>query len=55
MWRIKGTHEKDIISKVQLYWSNDVGWTYPDFAETYTDDERERLDLPIGGEWEEIL
>ena len=37
-----------------LAWSNTFGWTEDDF-DTFTPEERETLDLPMGGEWRQVL
>ena len=34
-----------------LYWSNVEGWTEPEDADTFADDERASLALPVGGYW----
>lgn len=36
----------------ELYWSNSSGWCNKDMATTFTHDERNQYNLPIGGEWE---
>lgn len=53
---IKGTHERDDETGAPLYWSNQegAGWGLLSEAETYTEDERNRLRLPVGGEWAEL-
>jgi hypothetical protein len=35
-------------------WSNDFGWTEEEF-DTFDDNERETLNLPIDGEWRQVL
>lgn len=34
-----------------LFWSNELGWTDKIEADTFTQDERNELNLPIGGQW----
>lgn len=34
-----------------LFWSNDLGWVDPYSADQFNDDEKSRLNLPIGGYW----
>ena len=36
-----------------LAWSNYDGWT-EDCFDSFTDDEHETLNLPIGGEWRQV-
>ena len=36
------------------YWSNDDGWTDQEHADKFTEEEQKTLDLPIGGDWEEL-
>ena len=36
-----------------LAWSNAYGWCDETF-DTFTEEERETLDLPIGGEWTQV-
>lgn len=46
-----------IISKnnPELTWSNSEGFTLGDDFEVFTEEEREREDLPIDGEWAELV
>lgn len=37
-----------------LAWSNEDGWTETTF-DTYSEDERETLSLPIDGDWRQVL
>ncbi len=37
-----------------LVWSNTEGWTDGDNYETFSDSERETLNLPIEGQWEAV-
>jgi hypothetical protein len=36
----------------RVYWSNEFGWTWVESADVFTDDERNTLNLPMGGTWE---
>ncbi len=46
-----------IISKddPELTWSNSEGFTLGDDFEVFTEDERKRENLPIDGEWAELV
>lgn len=45
-------HETDCDDDgASLAWSNSEGWTTSDDFETFSDEEREALPLPIGGRW----
>lgn len=46
MWAIQHIEEPE------LFWSNLYGWTdhLPE-ADIFTDDERQTLNLPMGGQW----
>lgn len=35
-----------------LYWNNSLGWCDKESATTFTHDEHNQFNLPIGGEWE---
>ena len=35
----------------ELYWSNDIGWADRSCADVFTQEERDRLNLPIDGVW----
>lgn len=37
------------------YWSHDNGWGHPSTGDVFTADEKGYLDLPLDGEWVEIL
>jgi len=37
----------------ELCWSNDTGWQLDDY-DTFTDEEKEFLPLPLDGEWEAV-
>ena len=34
-----------------LFWSSGTGWADVASADTYTDEDRHQLHLPIGGRW----
>jgi hypothetical protein len=36
-----------------LYWSEDVGWTWKEMSDTFTEDEKQSVNLPMNSEWEE--
>ncbi len=46
-----------IISKIdpELTWSNSEGFTLGDDFEVFTEDERDREELPLDGEWAELV
>jgi hypothetical protein len=35
----------------ELYWSNDLGWTGLTEADRFSQEERGRFNLPVGGSW----
>jgi hypothetical protein len=39
----------------ELFWSNEFGWSDRDDRDEYTKEEKESFNLPMGGEWGEIL
>lgn len=51
-YRIRSLTEKDDTTGRALYWSNVDGWSLP--GDTFTTEERDTLDLPIGGTWEAL-
>jgi hypothetical protein len=53
-WIIEHETERDDETGAALLWSHSEGWTAGDDFETFTDDEREAFDLPIGGEWRRV-
>jgi len=53
MWRIRNLILKDRRNRPK-YWSADVGWTWIEFSDVYTTDQRNSLPLPRGGIWEEV-
>jgi hypothetical protein len=50
-WRIRSLTEIDDDTLAPLYWSNRDGWVDRQSAGIFSDAERKRLRLPIGGEW----
>ena len=46
-WIITNIEEPD------LCWSNTDGWVEEDF-DTFTDDEKQTLNLPVDGQWEPV-
>lgn len=56
MWRIRATdsaHDHRLPGTI-LYWSEDVGWTWKEYSDTYTEDDKAETLLPRGGVWEEV-
>ena len=51
MWMYRHRTETDSHGKPK-YWSQEFGWTWKEFADTFTDSEKESVALPAGGEWE---
>jgi|10_taG_2_1085330.scaffolds.fasta_scaffold08087_4 hypothetical protein len=43
-----------LVDGEQLYWSNTDGWGSQETADTFTSDERLRLNLPLEGTWHEV-
>ncbi len=43
-----------LVDGEQLYWSNTDGWGSRETADTFTSDERLRLNLPLEGTWHEV-
>jgi hypothetical protein len=59
MWRIRARPEVTTSLNARrptviLYWSQQVGWTWKDYATTYTEAEKDRAFMPPGGLWEEV-
>lgn len=57
MWRIRSLTQKDNKGNPK-YWSEDVGWTWKDFADTFTTEEKEKgatgnVVQPVDSVWEE--
>ena len=52
-WMVIATNTEDLENP--LYWSNSAGWTdrYSD-PDEFSDDEKSRFHLPVGGEWVEV-
>lgn len=53
MWRIRSRTQKDRRGHPK-YWSDEVGWTWLDLADIYTDTQKDMRTLPRGGEWEAV-
>jgi len=53
MWRIRNKILTDRRNRPK-YWSADVGWTWLEFADTFTAAQRDAMLLPLGGVWEEV-
>lgn len=51
MWRIRSQALKDRRGRPQ-YWSEDVGWTWKEFADVYSEEEHAQRLMPPGGAWE---
>lgn len=56
-WLTMAERKYIIISKddPELTWSNSEGFTLGDDFEVFTEDERKRENLPIDGEWAELV
>jgi hypothetical protein len=39
------------INEPNLFWSNTYAWTTLEWADTFSESERMRVNLPFGGEW----
>tara|TARA_Y100000034_G_scaffold127663_1_gene180914 strand:- start:1019 stop:1420 length:402 start_codon:yes stop_codon:yes gene_type:complete len=50
---IRGTtkNETDPLEGYPLYWSNEDGWVDYDSADQFSQEERDKLNLPMNGEW----
>jgi hypothetical protein len=55
MYVIYGMNEKDSETGSPLYWSNLDGWVDLVSATKFTKEERNSLNLPIGGIWVRYL
>ena len=51
MWKIRSLIEKDNRGRSK-YWSDDVGWTWQEMADAYTDDQKATMVLPKQAVWE---
>lgn len=49
MWRIRRRTDSP-----KKYWSADVGWTWLDFADIFSTEQKESMVLPRGGAWEAV-
>ena len=54
-WIITSTTEIDDETGEGLLWSNTEGWISGDNYDTFTNEEKETMNLPIGGQWEQVL
>ena len=54
MYFIRAKTAKDDIGN-PLYWSNQFGWTTMHDADEFSPVERDKMNLPLGGEWVEFL
>ena len=54
MWKIRSKTQTDLNGRPR-YWSDDVGWTWKDFATVYGDKEHDNASfpLPMNGVWEQ--
>ena len=50
-WLIQMDDHGDPDAGAPLFWSNDDGWTEYEYADRFTDAEKQTLTLPMGGEW----
>lgn len=53
MWRIRSLTEKDARGQPR-YWSEDVGWTWRDFADLYTPEQKDSMLVPKSSVWEAV-
>lgn len=51
MWRIRSLTLKDNRGHSR-YWSDDVGWTWLEYADLYTPGMKDAMVLPKDGVWE---
>jgi len=51
LWRIQSTTERDFDTEFPLYWSNDLGWVLRPQSDKFTTEEKNTLNLPLGGRW----
>lgn len=51
---VVSTTERDFDTDAPLYWSNKHGWTTKRSATRFSEDEKARLRLPMGGAWEPV-
>jgi hypothetical protein len=49
---VRAIRERDEETGEPLYWSNASGWSDKASATSFTADEINSVNLPIGGEWE---
>ena len=53
MWKIRSLTKKDNHGR-PMYWANDVGWTWKDTADVYTEVQKASTLLPRDAVWEEV-
>jgi len=53
MWMIRSRTKLDNKGQPK-YWSADVGWTWKEFADIYSSDQKSMTSLPKTGVWEEL-
>ena len=46
---------KGLVDGEQLFWSNRDGWGSFESATVFTQQEKEKLNLPVGGEWADLM
>ena len=51
---IRALAEFDEDGTTPLYWSNHFGWVSQSEADVFTQEQKERFNLPFGGEWEQV-
>ena len=54
LYVIVGENEYDDVTNERLFWSNNEGWTIHPLADSFNADERDYINLPIGGKWVEL-
>ena len=50
-WIIEHETERDEETGDPLVWSSVLGWVGDDDFDTFTDEERDKLSLPMNGSW----
>ena len=53
MWMIRSLTQHDSHGRAK-YWSHEFGWTWKDYAHTFTESEKDTMLLPPGSIWEEV-
>jgi hypothetical protein len=46
--------DRHVVGDDYLYWRNDQGWIELSSADVYTEDEKNKYNLPIDGEWVQL-